>query len=89
MRLFIGSFLLAALSVVSAESRLTTLVVDLSPEETLVLHQKEDSRIKIDGYLDETVWEYLPAYDELFEEIDLEDLVENKGILYILSLIHI
>ena len=25
----------------------------------------------------------LPAYDELFEEIDLEDLVENKGILYI------
>ena len=25
----------------------------------------------------------LPAYDELFEEIDLEGLVENKGILYI------
>ena len=25
----------------------------------------------------------LPAYDELFEEIDLEDLVEKKGILYI------
>ena len=25
----------------------------------------------------------LPAYDELFDEIDLEDLVENKGILYI------
>jgi glycine/D-amino acid oxidase-like deaminating enzyme len=25
----------------------------------------------------------LPAYDELFEEIDLKDLVENKGILYI------
>ena len=36
----------------------------------------------------------LPAYDELFDEIDLEGLVENKGILYIwnnqdLSLIHI
>ncbi|MDA9084576.1 FAD-binding oxidoreductase [Candidatus Pelagibacter sp.] len=25
----------------------------------------------------------LPAYDELFEEIDIEDLVEKKGILYI------
>ncbi len=25
----------------------------------------------------------LPAYDELFDEINLEDLVENKGILYI------
>ena len=25
----------------------------------------------------------IPAYDELFDEIDLEDLVENKGILYI------
>tara|TARA_B100000902_G_scaffold92796_1_gene96085 strand:- start:465 stop:1706 length:1242 start_codon:yes stop_codon:yes gene_type:complete len=25
----------------------------------------------------------LPAYDELFEEIDIENLVENKGILYI------
>ena len=25
----------------------------------------------------------LPAYDELFDEIDLEGLVENKGILYI------
>ena len=25
----------------------------------------------------------LPAYDELFDEIDLGDLVENKGILYI------
>ncbi|MDC1146611.1 FAD-dependent oxidoreductase [Candidatus Pelagibacter sp.] len=25
----------------------------------------------------------LPAYDELFDEIDLEDLVEKKGILYI------
>ena len=33
----------------------------------------------------------LPAYDELFDEIDLEGLVEKKGILYIwnLSLIHI
>ena len=25
----------------------------------------------------------LPAYDELFDEIELEGLVENKGILYI------
>ena len=25
----------------------------------------------------------LPAYDELFDEVDLEGLVENKGILYI------
>ena len=25
----------------------------------------------------------LPAYDELFDEIDLSDLVENKGIMYI------
>ena len=25
----------------------------------------------------------LPAYDELFDEIDIEGLVENKGILYI------
>ena len=25
----------------------------------------------------------LPAYDELFDEIDLEGLVENKGILYV------
>ena len=33
----------------------------------------------------------LPAYDELFEEVDLSGLVENKGIMYIwnLSLIHI
>ena len=27
----------------------------------------------------------LPAYDELFDEIDLEGLVENKGILYVWS----
>ncbi len=27
----------------------------------------------------------LPAYDELFDEIDLENLVENKGILYVWS----
>ena len=25
----------------------------------------------------------LPAYDELFEEVDLSGLVENKGIMYI------
>ena len=25
----------------------------------------------------------LPAYDELFEEIDLSGLIENKGIMYI------
>ena len=25
----------------------------------------------------------LPAYDELFDEVDIEGLVENKGILYI------
>ena len=25
----------------------------------------------------------LPAYDELFDEIELDGLVENKGILYI------
>ena len=31
----------------------------------------------------------LPAYDELFDQIDLSGLVENKGIMYILSLIHI
>ena len=27
----------------------------------------------------------LPAYDELFDEIDLEGLVENKGILIYLE----
>ena len=27
----------------------------------------------------------LPAYDELFDEIKLDGLVENKGILYIWS----
>ena len=25
----------------------------------------------------------LPAYDELFDEVDLEGLVEDKGILYV------
>ena len=31
----------------------------------------------------------LPAYDELFEDIELEGLVENKGILYIYGMIKI
>ena len=31
----------------------------------------------------------LPAYDELFEDIDISGLVEGKGIIYFLSLIHI
>ena len=31
----------------------------------------------------------LPAYDELFDEVDIEGLVENKGILYIWNDQHI
>ena len=31
----------------------------------------------------------LTAYDELFDEIDLEDLIENKGILYAVSYTHL
>ena len=31
----------------------------------------------------------LPAYDELFDEIDLDGLVKKNGIMYVLSLIHI
>ena len=34
-------------------------------------------------YMHQILDRALPAYDELFGEIDLENLVENKGILYI------
>ena len=36
-----------------------------------------------DRYMHQILNLALPAYDELFDEIDLEGLVENKGILYI------
>ncbi len=40
-----------------------TLVVDISPDQTIVVDRRE-AGIRIDGKLDENVWQELPAYDE-------------------------
>ena len=64
MRWFIGSSLLAAALISRAESQLTALVIDISPEETLVLDRRDSVEIEVDGHLDESIWRDLPAYDE-------------------------
>jgi len=64
LRWFIGSLLLAAALISYAESHLTALVIDTSPEETLVLDRRDSAEIEVDGHLDESIWRDLPAYDE-------------------------
>ncbi|MFP6806504.1 MAG: DUF5916 domain-containing protein [Pseudomonadales bacterium] len=51
-----GMFLSAS---ISAED----LIVDLGPDEKIVV-TRHDRDIKIDGILDEAIWQQLPAYDE-------------------------
>ena len=50
------------------------LVVDLGPNDKIVL-QRHAAEIKIDGKLDEPIWQQLPAYDE-FVVIDPDTLAE-------------
>ena len=49
---------------VSAELRLSDIVVDLSPDETLRWQRHEAQNVRLDGHLDEAIWAQLPAYDE-------------------------
>tara|TARA_B100000902_G_scaffold361450_1_gene378905 strand:+ start:55 stop:1290 length:1236 start_codon:yes stop_codon:yes gene_type:complete len=48
-----------------------------------ILNTSQNKMMHTAKYMHQILDLALPAYDELFEEIDLEDLVENKGILYI------
>ena len=59
-----------------SDSLLSKLVVEIDPEETLVLERIEASSIKIDGHLDEDAWRDLIAYDE-FVIIDPDTLVDG------------
>ncbi len=43
---------------------LDSIVVDIAADETLVLERHENAALKIDGHLDEAVWQELSAYDE-------------------------
>ena len=49
---------------VLASAELSDLVVDISPDQTLVLREVPDADIRIDGRLSEAVWAELPAWDE-------------------------
>ncbi|MBT5153491.1 MAG: hypothetical protein HOM44_05345, partial [Gammaproteobacteria bacterium] len=66
--LFVGLIFLCAPvfsdSHLSNISHLSHMVVEIGPEETLVLERVEDAGISIDGYLDEDAWGHLTAYDE-------------------------
>ncbi len=59
-----------------SDSLLSSMVVEVGPEETLVLERIEDASIKIDGYLDEDTWGHLTAYDE-FVVIDPDTLADG------------
>ncbi|MEM7019493.1 MAG: DUF5916 domain-containing protein, partial [Pseudomonadota bacterium] len=58
--LLITTVLLATVTVVGAEE----IVVDLGPGDKIVVQQAPDDSIKLDGKLDEGIWQQLPAYDE-------------------------
>ena len=58
------------------DSLLSSMVVEIGPEETLVLERVDEASIKIDGHLDENVWVDLTAYDE-FVVIDPDTLIEG------------
>lgn len=60
--------------VLPSVSRASDLIVDLEPNEKIVL-ARHDVVIKIDGALDEAIWQQLPAYDE-FVVIDPDTLVK-------------
>ena len=59
-----------------SDSLLSNMVVEIGPEETLVLERVEGASIKIDGYLDEDAWGHLTAYDE-FVVIDPDTLADG------------
>ncbi|MBD3646434.1 MAG: hypothetical protein HUJ31_03035, partial [Pseudomonadales bacterium] len=40
------------------------VIVDLGPGDKIEIERHEDARIRIDGRLDEPLWQKLPAYDE-------------------------
>ena len=65
--LIAGAFLLlnaAATGAPIAALPLDSIVVDIAADETLVLERHENAALKIDGHLDETVWQEQSAYDE-------------------------
>lgn len=55
------------------------VVVDIAPGKSLTLHRLDPSRekIRIDGVLDEPVWQTLPAYDE-FVVIEPDTLADTS-----------
>ena len=61
---FTATVLLIAASAAFADSQLDTIVVDISPEDRLVLNRRENADVRVDGHLDDSVWHELPAYDE-------------------------
>jgi len=48
-----------------------------------LLNCRKNKTIHTAKYMHQILDQSLPAFDELFQEIDLEDLVENNGILYV------
>ena len=48
----------------SAAEQLSDIVVKVGTDETIALRRHEDSGVKIDGQLSESIWADLPAYDE-------------------------
>lgn len=56
----------AAWSATLDRGALSDLVVDISPEDTIVVNRVDDAGLRVDGFLDESVWQSLPAYDEFF-----------------------
>ncbi len=67
MRLLWSSILLFGVSTALAatkEKLLDKIVVKVPADEALVLERHENAGVKIDGFLDESIWQRLSAYDE-------------------------
>ncbi len=69
-------FVLVLLFTAGTFARDAGVVVDLDPDDTIVLEDHENHHVKIDGYLDEAVWSKLVAYDE-FVVIDPDTLADT------------
>lgn len=59
----------------SLEALADDRVVDLGPDDKIVL-ERHDANIKLDGKLNEPIWQQLPAYDE-FVVIDPDTLTDT------------
>ena len=67
MRLLWSSILLFGVSTALAATKgklLDKIVVKVPADEALVLERHENVGVKIDGFLDESIWQRLSAYDE-------------------------